>query len=184
MNEPALRELDGAAFRRHVDDATAIYAAAMRPPATQLPGRRLLLERHTTHQGFCARVVFADGRMVAFGYGFPGRAGQWWHDVVSAALSESVPPREVERWVGDSFEVAEIHVLPAYQGRGIGRRLITALCASRPERTVVLSTRDVDSPARRLYRSLGFVDLLAGFRFPAGDEDYAVMARRLPLPTR
>ena len=48
----------------------------------------------------------------------------------------------------------------------------------------MLSTQDADSPARRLYRSLGFADLLTGFIFPGGGPPYAVMGAALPLPAR
>ncbi|MQA86894.1 MAG: GNAT family N-acetyltransferase [Streptosporangiales bacterium] len=161
----------------------AVYTAAMRPPVDQLSGRRAILERHTTHPGFSALLALVDERLVGFCYGFPGRPGQWWHDVVSNGLATSMPD-EADNWLGDSFELAEIHVLPEYQGRGIGRELMTSLCEGRTEQTVVLSTADVESPARRLYRSLGFVDLITAFRFPGGIEDYAVMGSRLPLKPR
>jgi ribosomal protein S18 acetylase RimI-like enzyme len=83
--------------------------------------------------------------------------------------------------MADSFEVGELHVHPDYQGRGIGRELLLSLADGRPERTAVLSTRDAESRARRLYRSVGFADLLTGFRFPGGGEPYAIMGAPLPL---
>jgi ribosomal protein S18 acetylase RimI-like enzyme len=49
----------------------------------------------------------------------------------------------------------------------------------------LLSTRDADTPARRLYRGTGFTDLLTAFRFfPGGEPPYAVMGAELPLRTR
>ena len=84
-------------------------------------------------------------------------------------------------WLDDSFEVAELHVRPAYQGMGIGRELLLRLTSERPERTAVLSTADAESRARRLYRGVGFTDLLTGFRFSGGEPPYAVMGARLPL---
>jgi ribosomal protein S18 acetylase RimI-like enzyme len=59
--------------------------------------------------------------------------------------------------------------------------MMLALTAGRPERTALLSTRDAETPARRLYRSLGFADLLTEFLFPGGGPAYAVMGARLPL---
>ena len=47
--------------------------------------------------------------------------------------------------------------------------MVHTLHQSRPERTAVLSTQDCHSRARRLYRSLGFADLLTGFSFPGTD---------------
>ena len=84
-------------------------------------------------------------------------------------------------WLDDSFEVAELHVRPAYQGMGIGRGLLLRLTSGRSERTAVLSTADAESRARRLYRGVGFTDLLTGFRFSGGEPPYAVMGARLPL---
>ena len=72
-------------------------------------------------------------------------------------------------------------MVPEYQGRGIGTDVLHRLASGRPERTALLSTPDTDSPARRLYRTSGFADLLTGFLFPGGDPPYAVMGAELPL---
>jgi len=73
------------------------------------------------------------------------------------------------------------YVLPLWQGRGIGRSLLLSLASDRPERTAVLSTADAQTRARRLYRGVGFTDLLTGFRFSGMEPPYAVMGARLPL---
>ncbi len=66
-----------------------------------------------------------------------------------------------------------------------GADLLLRLTSGRPERTALLSTRDADTPARRLYRGTGFVDLLTGFHFfPSGEPPYAVMGAELPLLDR
>jgi len=46
----------------------------------------------------------------------------------------------------------------------------------------VLSTMDSDTKARRLYRGLGFTDLLTSFTFPGTEMPYAIMGAPLPLP--
>jgi ribosomal protein S18 acetylase RimI-like enzyme len=133
--------------------------------------------------------------LAGFTYGFHGVPGQWWHDTVAGALTLYARasasrgaggggPRAAADgpgWLDDSFEVAELHVLPSYQGKGIGRELLLRLTSGRPERTAVLSTADAESRARRLYRGVGFTDLLTGFRFSGGEPPYAVMGARLPL---
>lgn len=177
--EPQPRELDARGFLRRKDALLGIYTAAMRPPPGQLPGRRAIMERHATYPGFRALVVEHERRPVAFCYGFHGVAGQWWHDVVRRGLTGNGDP--YGQWLADPFEIAEVHVLPAHQGHGIGRRMVTELCTGRGERTVVLSTLDQESPARHLYRSLGLRDLLTGFQFPGGGPAYAVMGSALPL---
>ena len=193
-------EFEPADFRRAIDRFVAVYAAAMRPPERMLSGRDSILSRHTTNPGFRALVAVAaagDGNgasgpaeIAGFTYGFHGARGQWWHDMVASALGASSAPdgmttpdgmRSAAAWLDDSFEVAELHVLPAYQGAGIGRSLLRQLLSGRTERTALLSTHDTESKARRLYRGVGFTDLLTGFRFYGGDSPYAVMGARLPL---
>jgi ribosomal protein S18 acetylase RimI-like enzyme len=125
----------------------------------------------------------SPGTVIAFAYGFHGGRGQWWHDLVRSALISRSGYGAAIEWLDDSFEVAEVHVHPEYQRRGIGRRLLFRLTGGRAERTAVLSTMDTNSPARRLYRSLGFTDLLTDYRFSGAPVPYAVMGAPLPLLT-
>ena len=168
---------------------TSVYQAAMRPDPAQLPGRRSIMQRHATYYGFRALTVTADadgrpgppGRIVGFSYGFSGADGQWWHDVVAAALTARAGQAIAASWLADSLEIAEVHVHPDFHRRGIGRSLVLGLAEGRGERTAVLSTQDAESPARRLYRGLGFADLLTGYHFPGAPVPYAVMGAALPL---
>jgi ribosomal protein S18 acetylase RimI-like enzyme len=177
-----LTELGAASFTAAIDKMLTVYTAAMRPVPSQLAGRRSIMARHATYTGFRALgMVDGAGELVAFSYGFHGEPGQWWHDMVSYALSVSAGASRASQWLSDSFEVAELHVTPPYQGQGIGRTLLLRLTTGRDERNAVLSTQDSDSPARHLYRSLGFTDLLTSFSFSGGDPPYAVMGAPLPL---
>ncbi len=183
----SLSELSPAEFTVRLDQLVAVYAAAMRPPEELLPGRRAVMAGHAANPGFRALAVTGSetGQLVGFGYGFHGAAGQWWHDTVSRALAASRGDTAAAAWVDDSFEVAELHVAPAWQGHGVGASVLLRLTSGRPERTALLSTRDADSPARRLYRGTGFTDLLTEFRFfPGGEPPYAVMGAELPLRAR
>ena len=183
----SVRELTPAEFIVRLDQLIAVYAAAMRPPAELLAGRRSIMAGHAGNPGFRALAVIADGTgaAVGFGYGFHGAAGQWWHDTVSRALAERRGDAAAAAWVDDSFEVAELHVAPDHQGHGVGAGVLLRLTSGRPERTALLSTRDADTPARRLYRGTGFTDLLTAFRFfPGAEPPYAVMGAELPLRTR
>jgi ribosomal protein S18 acetylase RimI-like enzyme len=183
-------------FRASIRALVGVYAAAMNPPDRTLTGREAIMERHAGSPGFRGLTAFDDGRLVGFIYGFHGQTGQWWHDMVAAALAtrsalaipaqagrrQEGPPRgEGRGWLDDSLEVAELHVLPAWQGYGIGRSLLLTLAAGRPEHTAVLSTADAPTRARRLYRGLGFTDLLTDFRFSGTEPPYAVMGAVLPL---
>ena len=86
-----------------------------------------------------------------------------------------------EEWLRGSFELSELHVRPAYQGRGAGRALLQTLVEGLPQQTVLLSTPEGDTRAWRLYRSLGFVDLLRHHLFPGDARPFAVLGVRLPL---
>jgi GNAT superfamily N-acetyltransferase len=194
-------ELGPAEFRPSINRFIAVYRAAMNPPDRMLAGREAILARHATNPGFRAltavlapegessegpaygtppTVATSRGVLAGFTYGFHGAPGQWWHDMVAAALAVS-SEGGAGGWLADSFEVAELHVLPAYQGAGIGRELLLRLTSGRQECTAVLSTADTESRARRLYRRVGFTDLLTGFRFSGAEPPYAVMGARLPL---
>lgn len=179
-----LWELDADQFLANLATCTGIYAAAMGPPDYQLPGRQTIMERHAGYRAFRAIVAVqpSDGApLVAFAYGFHGEAGQWWHDVVNQAVVSRRGEQAARYWLADSFEIAEVHVLPGYQGRGTGLAMMRRLAAGRPERTAVLSTMDADTPARRLYHRLGFTDLIEGFAFAGTEAPYAIMGAPLPL---
>ncbi|WP_405151823.1 GNAT family N-acetyltransferase [Sphaerisporangium sp. NBC_01403] len=177
-----LRRAGPEAFVSALDIVIDIYTAAMRPPADQLSGRQGIMRNHATFPDFtCLFALTTDGTAVGFGYGFHGMPGQWWHDVVRRALEERSGPPTSAGWFGNAFEIAEIHVHPGYQGKGIGRRLVQGLCEGRPESTAVLSTHDQPTAARHLYRRLGFVDLMSMFVFPGGYEHYAIVGTMLPM---
>jgi ribosomal protein S18 acetylase RimI-like enzyme len=139
---------------------------------------REALPRHAVHAGFRCVVARDEGALVGFAYGYTTAAGQWWHDWVVAQLD---PPAAAE-WATDAFELVELAVRPAVQGRGIGGRLHDAVLAGLPHRTALLSTRDEDTPARRLYRRRGWVLLREAVR-PARDGP-PVLFMGLRLPAR
>jgi ribosomal protein S18 acetylase RimI-like enzyme len=178
-------ELSPGEFTARLDQVISVYAAAMRPAADTLAGRRSIMAGHATYPGFRALTVAEDdesGEPVGFGYGFRGAPGQWWHDTVARALAATGGAQAAAAWLDNAFEVAELHVAPAYQGSGIGSRLLLRLTSGRPERTAVLSTRDAETRARRLYHGVGFRDLLTSFSFyPGSEPPYAVMGAELPL---
>jgi ribosomal protein S18 acetylase RimI-like enzyme len=190
-----LAELDGNQFLANLEACAGVYAAAMNPPEEQLPGRHTIMERHAGYAAFRAIAAIArpadggpadggpdGGQVVGFAYGFHGGGGQWWHDLVSRTTAIILGSRAADDWFGDSLEIAEVHVLPGHQGRGTGLAMMLRLTAGRPERAAVLSTMDANTPARRLYRGLGFTDLLTGFTFPGTELPYAIMGAPLPLP--
>jgi ribosomal protein S18 acetylase RimI-like enzyme len=192
-----VRELSVAQFIAGLDTLTWIYAHAMAAPAAELPSRFAIMERHAGNPGFrcvvavpaaaaalpgAPRLPGGPARPAGFAYGFHGSAGQWWHDVVYGTLAAERGSTAADWWLGDCFEVAEVHVHPDHQGSGAGRAMMHSLATGLQERTAVLSTPDGHTRAHRLYRSLGFGDLLPSFSFPGATSSYAIMGAVLPLP--
>jgi ribosomal protein S18 acetylase RimI-like enzyme len=172
-----ISRLDPSQLRALAGPAASVYGEAMRRPPEIVIQRRDIIAGHTDYPGFCATAAFegdgedAGGKLIGFGYGYLGAGGQWWHDTVARGLGRD----DSRRWLRDGFELAELHVLPAHHGNGIGRRLLTDVLAQTGARQAVLSTPDTESPARLLYRSYGFEDLLCDFTFPGSSEAYAIM---------
>jgi GNAT superfamily N-acetyltransferase len=147
-------ELVGApGFEPWVDAAVDIYLTALDRPREIAASRRASTREHLSEPGFRAVLVWEDEALVGFGYGYDDLPGQWWHDIV----------------------------LPGYQRRGLGRRIVSSLLDGVSRPTAVLSAFDQPTPARELYRSMGFVDVITGLRFPGNVEIYTVMAADLPL---
>jgi ribosomal protein S18 acetylase RimI-like enzyme len=168
--------LDAAGFEPHLRTAAHIYGAAMRRGPEMVVQRCEIMQTHLARRGFLAVVALDEGgEPIGFGYGYRGRRGEWWHDIVAGAMGREL----AERWMADAFELAELHVLPEHQGNGLGRRVLDEVVSRAGGSTVVLSTHDRESPARALYRSSGFVDLCGGLVFPGSTEVYAIMGKDL-----
>lgn len=168
-------------FAARVDEAMAIYVDAMGYPAHAGDQRALTARRHVHNDGFlCRAAVAEDATLVGFGYGYRTSPGQWWHDLVHKALT----PDLAGQWLVDAFELSELHVLPTYQGRGLGRTLLTGLADVVPNAAMLLSTPDSNTRAFRLYRQLGFVDLRRHYLFPGDNRPFAVLGAHLPLAGR
>ncbi|HMC72301.1 MAG TPA: GNAT family N-acetyltransferase, partial [Mycobacteriales bacterium] len=168
------------AFAASIPVTAAIYGEAMQRPPELVVQRREIMGSHLHRAGFVGVLARdADDAVIGFGYGYHGRPGDWWHDVVTRALAQKDGRKVARDWLDDSFELAELHVHPSRHGEGIGRRVLESVLSRADGATAVLSTHDRDSPAHRLYTSVGFVDLLPGFVFPGSSEVYVVMGKRL-----
>src|SRR4030088_244770 len=131
------RELGPREFRAAIRALVGVYAAAMNPPDRTLSGREAIMDRHAASPGFLGLTAHVDGRLAGVTYGFHGENGQWWHDMVAAALATRSRAGGAAAgyagnyapgaWLDDSLEIAELHVMPPWQGRGIGRSLLLSL---------------------------------------------------------
>ena len=177
--------LSPAEARERMTEAMSVYAEAMGYPPEAGQHRAGFAIAHTRRPAFRAVAAVGDGdglgkpgELLGFGYGYAAAPGQWWHDQVRAALPAAV----AEQWLRGAFELSELHVRPAYQGRGAGRELLRTLVEGLTQPAVLLSTPEGDTRAWRLYRSLGFVDLIRHHLFPGDARPFAVLGCRMPLP--
>lgn len=173
----ALAELDPAGFRAGLAELLDVYVAAMNYPPGTAQARGPLWGEHSRRPGFrCIVARTADGGIGALAYGYRGRPGQWWYTEVARGLGPAGG-----WWLGDYFELTELHVRPDLQGRGTGEAALRRLLAPVDVQHVLLSTPEGENRAWRLYRRLGFQDVLRGFLFTGDSRPFAVLGRTLPL---
>jgi ribosomal protein S18 acetylase RimI-like enzyme len=82
------------------------------------------------------------------------------------------------------FELTELHISPRAQGRGLGEALTRRLLTGREESHVLLSTPEINGESNRawrLYRRLGFTDVIRGYHFAGDPRAFAILGRSLPL---
>jgi len=123
--------------------------------------------------------------LLGVAYGYPGAPGQWWQQQVVLGLQRSgMPTAEIASLMTSYFELTELHIHPRAQGRGLGEALTRRLLADRDEKNVMLSTPEINGEpnrAWRLYRRLGFTDIIRGYRFAGDPRAFAILGRALPL---
>ena len=164
-------------FRARLPELIGLYVAAMRYPEGVLSARIGLWEEHSRRDGFsCVVVDDQERRALGVGYGYRGQPGQWWYSEVRRGLGQ-----DADRWLADFFELTELHVRPDTQGAGLGQAVLQTLLADRPESSVLLSTPEGTNRAWRLYRRMGFVDVLRDYRFTGDPRPFGVLGRPLPL---
>jgi len=172
-----LSRLDPATFRRRIPELIDVYLVAMGYP-TELAGpRSVLWEEHSRRSGFgCVAAAASDDVICGLAYGYRGAPGQWWYSEVL----RGVRPASADQ-LADFFELTELHIHPARQGRGLGETLLRSLASDRPERRILLSTPEGENRAWRLYRRLGFTDVLRDYRFTGDPRPFGVLGTDLPL---
>ena len=109
--------------------------------------------RIRSEPGFRLVVARVDGVLVGMAEGYVLRPDcGWWPEGVAAEVAREW----ITDGVGRSFGVDELGIVPAWRGRGVGRRLHAALLAGRRESRAVLWAR-VDAPvAQAVYAGWGY----------------------------
>jgi ribosomal protein S18 acetylase RimI-like enzyme len=175
--------LDGPATAAVADQLVAVYRAAMAAPPffeTEVEAGWFAQELadEVTGPGYRCWTARDGDRLIGFAYGLPTPevpADGWY-----GALRDAVGDRASE-WLAGQFAVVWIAVHPDRRGRGLGRRLLERLLAGAGSERAWLITHDLDTPARALYRSLGFRELGHG---PLGWHDANRLVLGATLPVR
>jgi ribosomal protein S18 acetylase RimI-like enzyme len=196
-------------MERRLNDALGVYVDAMRyPRGTQnqraamwlehmrRPGWKAVAAVETSEAAETAQTAAPRGTtpsaaelgnapLLGVAYGYPGAPGQWWQQQVVLGLERGgLPPQEIARLMTSYFELTELHIHPRAQGHGLGEALARRLLANRGERNVLLSTPETNGEANRawrLYRRLGFTDIIRRYHFAGDPRAFAILGRSLPL---
>jgi ribosomal protein S18 acetylase RimI-like enzyme len=200
-----LIDLPPAEMERRLGDALGVYVDAMRYPRGTENQRAAMWLEHIRRRGWQAVGAIdvpeiPEGRqsdqlpsatqlenapLLGVAYGYPGAPGQWWQQQVVMGLQRGgLPSQEIARLMNSYFELTELHIHPRAQGRGIGEALARRLLADRSEDNVLLSTPETTGEpnrAWRLYRRLGFTDVIRRYHFAGDPRAFAILGRTLPL---
>lgn len=199
-----LIDLSPADMQRRLRDALTVYVEAMRYPRGTEEQRASMWLEHTSRPGWKAVAAveteaddatngdapaseadLADAPIVGIAYGYCGAPDQWWQQQVVSGLQRVGTDRaRIAELMGDYFELTELHIHPRAQGRGLGEALARRLLAGRGEAHVLLSTPEISGEANRawrLYRRLGFTDVIRGYHFAGDPRAFAILGRALPL---
>jgi ribosomal protein S18 acetylase RimI-like enzyme len=178
-------ELSADELRARLDEALGVYVSAMDYAPGTNEQRAPMWLSHMLRAGWRSVAALDDhDRLVGISYGYRGQTGQWWHEQVRRGLAgrgNSNGSAVAERWMVDYYELTELHVLPAMQAGGIGERLLRMLVTGVETAAVLLSTPEGTTRAWRLYRRLGFSDVLRNHHFVGDPRPFAVLGRTLPL---
>jgi ribosomal protein S18 acetylase RimI-like enzyme len=194
-------------MERRLGDALEVYVDAMRYPRGTENQRAAMWQEHIRRRGWQGVAVveaevaedrggpqgaqvpsaaeLSNAPLLGVAYGYPGAPGQWWQQQVVLGLQRiGLPPAEIARLMNSYFELTELHIHPRVQGRGLGEALARRLLAGRAEKNVLLSTPEINGEpnrAWRLYRRLGFTDIIRRYHFAGDPRAFAILGRPLPL---
>ena len=187
-------------MRHRLGDALSVYVGAMRYPRGTEDQRASMWLEHTRRRGWkgvaavetaavetaaVETAVLSEAPLLGVAYGYCGAPDQWWQQQVVQGLRRAGrSASDIDGLMTNYFELTELHINPPAQGRGIGEALARRLLSGRDEANVLLSTPEITGEtnrAWRLYRRLGFDDVIRGYHFAGDPRPFAILGRRLPL---
>ncbi|QGU05016.1 GNAT family N-acetyltransferase [Corynebacterium comes] len=181
-----IRRLSGPEFAVLAPQLVDLYIEAMGYDPSIRAGRVEVWRHEIVQPGFTALTAFEGDTLLGLAYGYLGAPDLWWDRQVRRGFRAAGGPDTRQAvLMRNYFEVAEIHVDPAHQGKGIGRLLLSKLLWLVPAAHALLSTPEVEDEANNafsLYRSMGFRDELRNFQFDGDSRPFAVLSAPLPLP--
>ena len=195
-----LIDLSPGDMAHRLGEALTVYVDAMSYPRGTEGQRASMWLEHTRRSGWRGVAAvdvdpqggdvptpsqLAQAPLLGVAYGYRGAPDQWWQQQVMRGLRhDGRPHTDINELMGDYFELTELHIHPSAQGRGLGEALARRLLADRAEAHVLLSTPEISGEpnrAWRLYRRLGFADIIRGYHFAGDPRPFAVLGRALPL---
>jgi ribosomal protein S18 acetylase RimI-like enzyme len=193
-----LIDLSSAEMERRLGEALRVYVDAMRYPRGTEEQRASMWLDHTRRPGWKAVAAVQTGEgpgtwspdlsnaaMIGVAYGYCGAPDQWWQQQVIQGLQRIGADRSrISELMTGYFELTELHIHPHAQGQGLGEALARRLLAGRRESHVLLSTPEINGEANRawrLYRRLGFTDVIRDYHFAGDPRAFAILGRALPL---
>lgn len=195
-----LIDLSPSDMRARIVEAISVYVDAMSYPHGTENQRAPMWLEHTRRDGWRGVAAvrtdtgtaglpgsdrLSKATLLGVAYGYRGSPDHWWQQQVVRGLRHvGSSHAEINRLMGDYFELTELHIRPSAQGHGLGEALARRLLADRTEAHVLLSTPETageQNRAWRLYRRLGFDDVIRGYHFAGDPRAFAVLGRALPL---
>ena len=197
-----LIDLSPADMQRRLGEALTVYVDAMRYPRGTERQRASMWLEHTQRPGWHGvaavdvatddasteppdAAIMGSAPLVGVAYGYRGAPDQWWQQQVTQGLRlVGTDDARIDELMTGYFELTELHIHPRAQGGGLGEALARRLLSGRPESHVLLSTPEIlgeSNRAWRLYRRLGFSDVIRGYHFAGDPRPFAILGRGLPL---
>ena len=152
-------DLVAAATDADAEELWPVYAEVFKETRDLAGWRDGTWDRHAARAGFRLARVRMDGELVGFAYGLTGEHGQWWTDRVAQTWSSDL----ADTWLGGHFELVSLGVRAVARSRGAGGLLLDTITTGLPhDRWLLMTSTDVDDPARRLYASRGWAPVGPG----------------------